>query len=400
MHYVAPLYLEKLHLLYSKEAFKQYITIDSPDSIPLISTISNESTLNFFANSRINTAPVGSGTRVIASYLLAEINKQILGKNLAMRQQIKNTSGGYKQLENGKIDIFFSIAGAPLKEVESLLAANKFGLMSIDPSIIASLNEIYGINLRMADFKNKYTGTSNISTIGTYAFLIASVNIPNLDILELLKVLHDSKEEIKNKLGLKSVESFQLDEFDFLDIFKAEHERTLMKKISDILIFLFSIVVATALVCTILLWIVSVLKQNTYFRKISVILKKTIPENTEFEEGRNYPIPKTPLDQKVNIAKIINGMKRLYIMTNVINEDYYTGGITDSHHIFLSDNVYTIKMRLQNIFAQSINDDFEKGNTIPLEELRAFYTAGYLSMDDFVKLKYSCYKEFKKKKIF
>ncbi|MCH8317797.1 MAG: hypothetical protein IIA88_04770 [Bacteroidetes bacterium] len=50
----------------------------------------------------------------------------------------------FDYLENGEIDIMCSTAGAPLRDTERLLSSGKFGLMSIDPSMVAIIMRKYG----------------------------------------------------------------------------------------------------------------------------------------------------------------------------------------------------------------------------------------------------------------
>jgi len=82
-----------------------------------------------------------------------------------------------------------------------------------------------------------------------------------------------------------------------------------------------------------------------------------------------------------------------YILRDNINEDFLNGGITDSHHLYLLDHESKISLKLKNIFAQHLNAYFRKNNPIPIEELRAYYTAGYLPREDYIALRDRHYPE-------
>lgn len=400
IHYIAPLYMSRLHILYNIESYNNLVS-ENADSIPRISAVLNNSTATFFARAKINTGPVGSTTRIIASYLMTEINKQINDRNLSLNQQMNYYPlWAFDYLENGEIDIMCSTAGAPLRDTERLLSSGKFGLMSIDPSMVAIITRKYGAGVRLADFKNKYVNTANTSTIGSYAFLVASKDVPNSDILELLKVLNKSKGLIKEKVGAKESDDFQLDEFDFLNSFQAEHDKTFFHHLKDYFIFFLSIIVATAVVLSILLWVVSSNKQNRHFLRISKIAKDSIPGNTELidQEGdetakHQFPIPKVPDNLNEIITAIIEGLKKLYELRVYINSDYRTGGITEKHHIYLLEHANRVKIKLQHILAQQFNEAFRKEGPINIEKFRAFYTQGYLIKDDYYTLKDRFYAE-------
>ena len=401
IHYITPLYMSRLHILYNIESYKNLVIGEDVDSIPHITGVLNESTATFFARARINTGPVGSTTRIIASYLITEINKQINDRNLSLSQQMNYYPlWAFKELENGEIDIMCSTAGAPLRDTERLLSSGKFGLMSIDPSMVATIMKKYGAGVRLADFKNKYANTANTSTIGSYAFLVASKDIPNSDILELLKVLNDSKGLIKEKVGAKESDDFQLDEFDFFNAFQAEHDKTFFQHLKDYFIFFFSIIVATTVILSILLWIVSNNKQNHHFLRISEIAQASIPVNTELIDQEDneiskhqFPILKVPDNLNENITAIIEGLKKIYELRIYINSDYRTGGITEKHHLDLLEHDNRVKHKLQQILAQQLNEAFRKKGPISIEKLRAFYTQGYLIKEDYYTLKDRFYTE-------
>ena len=83
----------------------------------------------------------------------------------------------------------------------------------------------------------------------------------------------------------------------------------------------------------------------------------------------------------------MEGISMLYAIRRNINEDYLNGGITDSHHLYLLDHENKINLKLRNILAQKLRAYFSKNKPIPIEELRAYYTGGYLLKEDYFALR-------------
>jgi hypothetical protein len=278
--------------------------------------------------------------------------------------------------------------------------------MSIDPTMVYVLYEKYGVNARAADFTNTYENLPPTSTIGSYAFIIASKDVSNASILRMLETLDSSKPLIKKLSGQQNLKYFQLDEFDFLESFYAEHNKNLIQNLRDLLFFIVSIIITTSVVLTILLWFISSHIQNKHFGEISEAAIMAIPNNTSLgcivDKDRNkiksgqieaseweagLPIPLDTQNLKEVITGLVEGICKLYLIRRNINEDYLKGGITDSHHLHLLDHQSMINLKLKNIFAQQLNAYFRQNKPILKEELRSYYTGGYLSKDDYCALR-------------
>jgi len=407
VRFITPLYMSRLHVIYNKQAFAKYVLPEQKDILPQISRISNLSVLNFFANSKINLGPVGSSASLLGDPLLAEMKGQLNDSDIYKGQHMNYSSAiAYQLLRNGDIDVMFTAVGAPIHIIDSLLSTEKFGLMGIGATMVHVLYEKYGVNVRSADFVDTYENLPPTSTIGSYAFLIASEDASNSDILHVLQILNSAKRSIKILSGQENLRNFQLDEFDFLESFYAEHNKNFWQKLGDLFVLIVSIIISTAVALTILLWFISSHKQNMHFRKISKVAINAIPDNIilgcmvkedrdNIESGQikkhkresRFPIPLQTKNMKKVIVKIVEGISRLYSIRRNINEDYLNGEITDSHHLYLLDHESRINLKLRNILAQKLRAYFRKNKPIPIEDLQAYYTAGYLVKEDYFALR-------------
>jgi hypothetical protein len=121
---VSPLYLERLHIFYKIHLF------DSCETCIQLSSKTDSSLLDCFTRKvrKINVGQVGSGTRIIASYVLALIDKQI--------SDCKIPRGRYKQTDKGFLndcnamcskdtinapDIVFYVGADPIDSVMKVL---------------------------------------------------------------------------------------------------------------------------------------------------------------------------------------------------------------------------------------------------------------------------------------
>ena len=196
IRYVTPLYLERLHIIYDHGAYtkvyQKMFGSSSDISPPSLGTSASvhKAVKTFFQQSKVSTGPVGSASRIFASYLrdVCEIGP-FRDEGLHFAEALDSLMH-----EDDGIDIVFSMAGAPLVRVRGALQTREedggkdLRLMSIESALVPELNGRYGVKLRGSTFKDKYDGYDNTSTIGSYAFLVTSKDVPNLAVMELLRV--------------------------------------------------------------------------------------------------------------------------------------------------------------------------------------------------------------------
>ncbi len=381
LNFVTPLYLERMHVLYRKDKFEKKFGKKFGKDIPYLSPDSN-STRDFFKQARISTGPPGSGSKIFAGHLLSQC-----GYGGAKDQNLEFMEALTKLDVNG-LDVVFTIAGAPLRSVKNILEKNKkVKLMSIDPILIQKLNRGCGLRLRPTTFKNIYDEGKQISTIGSFAFLIASKDVPNSAIMELLSVLDRSKHKME---GYSEEGSFPLDQFGFKEAFEKEYEGFRMELLRNLLVFLVSIVGTTVGSMVFLVWLASGYKQVKYFHEITKIYSTLLPSNTSLNEEKGlFPRPIVYDNQSEIISDLVRGIAQLLSVTQRIRQDYEMGGITIAHYRHLLDSVYEIKDIFQRNLAQRLNEALES-KALEIREskelLRGYYTSGYLRREDYREL--------------
>ncbi|MEM9595197.1 MAG: TAXI family TRAP transporter solute-binding subunit [Acidobacteriota bacterium] len=394
VRFITPLYLEHIHILYRHNRVSELLGAD-PEDIPEILEIfpsSAESSSDgtdsqrdlvrrFFEKATVSTGPHRSGSRIISSYLLEEMGVKVhLDLNLGLQAALERLIS--EEVNNGQgLDIVMWITGGPLESVAQTLEKHPdIRLMGINPTFAPSLNRRFNLKLRPATFRGIYTQGEQISTIGSYSFLICSKDVPNFAIMELLEVLDGSKEKIR---GRANNANFQLNQFDFLAFFRQRHNGYLVELIRNILIFISSVTLTTAGVMSFLVWLASNLKQVAYFREITQIYKERLPDNTALDEGV-WPFPKPSVQQNQGpaIAGLVEGTRGLLKMARVVRGDYRSGGISATHQRHLLENINHLIGIFQRNLCQRLAEVIQRGGELsePLTEefIRQYYTAGYL----------------------
>lgn len=375
IRYITPLYLERMHILYRRSRFKKLV---GGGGEPLLSP-DDEPTKKFFQKATLSTGPHGSGSKIFANYLLTSCK---IGSVQDLSLGLKE---GLSSLQEGNLDIAFTIAGAPLTSVrEALKDDPDLGLMSVDPVLFQSLNQALGLNLRPTTFKGIYDHGREISTIGNYAFLVASRDVPDSAIMQLLSILEGSKHKIE---GYNQASSFPLNQFDFKTAFQQEYRGTVMSILQNSFLFVVTVSLTTALAMTFLVWIVSGAKQARYFREMTHTYMRFLPQNTNLDEN-DPPFPRPIIfnHQSEIVTRLVRGMSQLLSLAYRIRHDYETGGITISHHRHLLENVYGIRAIFQRNLAQRLNEVLATTGELSTDRLRHYYTAGYLNREDFLHL--------------
>ncbi len=418
LNYIAPIYLERMHILYRKADLKNDAAI---------SKNTDDAVLKLFSGKKISTGPVGSGTKILASYIINELNNQIENLNKKIKpseslkligEKIVNTrlDQAYDDLKKDSIDILFIIAGAPLKKVDSLLMETtnlgtpKFGLMSIDPSLISELNKDYDLGLRITDFKrvnNKKSiyihnrDSDKIVTMGTYCYLITNPKTPPSDIREILEKL--------KSISIDEKKDLPLDEYRFLDAYENSDDKTKQSIIRNFVLFAISVFLLSISIVTILIWGLSRHKHDNYIRELVRITLK-IPRNElpekEFHKLENYNkqgeeeqeseikefiVPEIKKNQLLIInLKIVPGIHELLELRNKLAQDFSEGSLTDEHYTFLMNRADEIMSKFRKSLGLRLNEIIErkgKNSSSMLELIRKYCTADYLSWDDFELLK-------------
>ena len=283
----------------------------------------------------------------------------------------------------------------------------------MDPSFVSVLNSKNNLNLRLTDFKYSENGVSkgiynnseNVSALGSYAWLIASKDIPNNDILEVLRLMKDNANTIAENLGVETptIQHSPLKEMNFYDLYKIRYDRENISMWKSILIFLSSLIVSVVFVFSFLQYILSFRIQSSYFHKIVSIINTSFPVNTKLYDT-DFAVGQVPEDvdlpfkrpvvlekQEEIVDRIVIGIQRILILTNEINDDFQKGTLTNNSFTFLMTKIEDTRLKLQKHLARRLNEIIERGsrykNDRILDDLRIYFTAGYLLDEDYSRLK-------------
>jgi TRAP-type uncharacterized transport system substrate-binding protein len=408
LNYITPLYVERMHVLYRIDKIKERLSenplfnkITNYNALNIrISSQLNEETIDFFTHGKVSTGPVGSNSRIVANYILNYINNQLINKSQTLdNNTIEANTESYSiteglaklQDKDGEIDAVFLIAGSPIKSVRNALKNEHIYLMSIESSVVANLNKDYGLNFRISDFKRKYTDISgeknkNISTLGSYAFLIASKDVSDTNIMELISALHDIKGNIKNEISFpeNGKEQFQLDEFNFYESFELKNTNAFFITLKNILLFIVTFITTMAMVLASLVWIISEFKQTAYFKKIYQLVDDYMPKSQKIDDHNSYfPLPRIKSNLIEEIANLIRGLNGLMGISIDLHNDYQEGGITDKHYIFLTDNLKVAKEKLQSNLYRRLKIFLQRGNFITKNELKNYFISEFINNEQY-----------------
>jgi len=411
LNYVSPLYLERLHIIFKRN-----------DTIKEISISANtdENVLRFLSNNIISTGPIGGGTKIIASYIVNELNNQIkeINKNKNEAGKIKligdkivnfQISEGYYEIKkdtNG-ICVMFLVAGTPLKGVDTLLNSPKFGLASIEPSLTSEINRKYQLDLRITDFKRVSDRSQiypniekdKIATFGTYCYLITSKETPPKDIKKFLEKLKLLETEKGNELPLE--------EFKFLDIYDNSQSNSYWIIVRNFVIFIVSVFISAIGIVTFSVWGISKLQHDSHIDDLERI-SNDIPNNRlpEGELNKYYGYLKLNDEEKNEISeylqpeikenqvsiistKIIPSIHKLIEKRDKLTDDLSEGILTNEHYSFLMNKVDDLINKFRKSLFYRLHEIIERGNINKpaISILQKYCTAEYLNMDDYDNLK-------------
>ncbi len=391
VNYVTPLYMERFHIIYRDESPRDEEN-GGPESGPKALSGDLES-VNFLKTRVIYTGHHRSGTKIFTSYLLGylggiastdsrfkpEDGPEGLGDGAFFTtNSTRNFSELLKDLENNDEEtgktVLMNMSGAPLPEVADAFKRDKhLRLIGIDASLLVALNSKYKLNLRPATFPDAYEGGDDIPTIGSFAFLVCSEDVPNFVILKLLRILNDQKDLALGLVALK--------EYEFFHSFEKQYGGYLRDLFRNFFLFAATTVVATALIAMFAIWCISSFKQVGYFREITTVYK-TLPENTKLDESA--PPFKKPIifeQQSGIISRLVTGVSGLTKITQRVRADYETGGVTARHYNHLLNSIRYLRDLFQANLFQRLVEVIEAGHWegVTGELLRHYHTAGYLT---------------------
>lgn len=397
--YITPLYVERMHIIYSREAWEKHLrevggnqksggesAVEYHKPVIRRSGLSEDprpqAIRSFFRSHSISMGPVGSGSGVLAQYVLDHCG---ISPGVNLRMDFKEALNSLGTADGPSV--VFTIAGAPLPEVTKKLAERdgvsgerKFALMSIDPPIIPEINRKYTLRLRSTSFKNVYDGGANVTTLGSYAFLIASKDVPKSATMALLDALDRAKTQMRTELDV-GAKDFPLDEFPFAQSFKKQYDGFLVDLLKSALIFIVSVSLSSAAIMTFIGWATSGLRNVSFYREIQKIYD-AIPKNTRLEQGDlPFAVPKIYSNQTMFIDAIVKGMRDMLTIGARVRKAYEVGGLIVSHQQHLLATLTRLSGVLQRNLHQRLDAFIKMGGSIDPSVLQRFHTAGYLTTE-------------------
>lgn len=104
---------------------------------------------------------------------------------------------GVDQLKDGKIDAAFTVAGAPTTAIVDYATTNTLNLISLTDEELAAIQEAYPFLIRDDLPSTTYTGmTGDVVCVAIQATLVASKDLSEDVVYELLKAMFDNKDAL------------------------------------------------------------------------------------------------------------------------------------------------------------------------------------------------------------
>ena len=104
---------------------------------------------------------------------------------------------GVDQLKDGKIDAAFTVAGAPTTAIVDYATTNTLNLVSLTDEELAAIQEAYPFLIRDDLPSTTYTGmTGDVVCVAIQATLVASKDLSEDVVYELLKAMFDNKDAL------------------------------------------------------------------------------------------------------------------------------------------------------------------------------------------------------------
>ena len=196
-------------LFEGEEPYKNFSSVASlyDETIQIITCDESIQSVADLAGKIVSVGDEGSGVEFNA--------KQILEAYGLSFDDIKvvNASFGASAdaLETGDIDAAFIVAGAPTTAVEELAGSYKIGLVQLDEEHIAALKGNYDFYTEAVIPAGTYEGVdADAVTVSVRASLVASNELGEDTVYEILKAMFDNKDALVN--GQAKFESLNLED--------------------------------------------------------------------------------------------------------------------------------------------------------------------------------------------
>lgn len=406
INFITPLYLERLHILYSRRAFESLtrdetvngrscrsvqhpIRLDLPSEKPAMASKCAEV---FFSKGSARTGPVGSSTYRYSSYLLTTLQFWTQHRAISLKtayEDLAHWASQESKMEkpSDKVPILFTIAGAPLGDVTDLLDNSDTFLMSVAPAVINELNNKFRLKLRLADFAGKYPSgrvedkkTEEVTTPGSFALLISSKDVPSSVVLKVLQILNMSKDQPD------LIES-PLSEFNFFGEYSQYRSLEVVRMLRNALLFAVSVSSLSLIGFFVINSSISSWKLAGYWRQLTAISERYFPVSPALDaENHDPPRPLLPRRNHYYIFQLLSGIAELKRLSSRVRDDYDTGGVSQGHNTYLNGGIEAVFNDFRCALDRHLLAAVRQGESLTAEDCWSYYTAGFLTIDTLERL--------------
>lgn len=374
---IAPIYMERLHIIcHCDSSIKKFEE--------LFDTANYQETLFYIGKP-------GSSSNLMFPLLKSHFNgsKPPELDNIDTKANFTEMSLALKNLDDtvdykNVVVMFMMGYNQLIKEVIND-SKNQLRLLEIDAAKVYDINEKFGQKFIPTYFPQDFYPSRNVATIGALATIIASNDLKSNEIANFLKVF----EQLNLSSAFNNI--FDNPSFSIVDI--SNKYRTLANAeswslLKTIIVFTISVTLSSYVLAVLLIYIISAFKQSNYYKEMMSIYRDITELNSKKAKVDNESnIWRT---QTANGDRLIDGIKKLNQLGQIVREDFNTGGMTIRHHSYLIDNLNYLEKwfqsKLTSRIAYALNnippDSQEEKESIK-EQIEYLYGNSFLLNDQY-----------------
>ena len=266
-------------------------------------------------------------------------------------------------------------------KVKELLKDPQYKLIAIDPSLISIINSKYNQRLELTYFDDVYDYSKGLPTIGAYAQLVASSDVSDLEITKFLEALNTVTD---NSRFDKIFEKPPISLYEVTNYYNYQYRKSSTSLLASFMIFITSVIFSTVVSANFIMWFTSNYKKVKYYREFIVDYNRII------DTSESYKNP------EAKIENLTRGMHNILLIASEVRNDFETGGMTNSDHEYLIENLNHILELYKERLAQRMNDKLVKSVqklsksssgyliTSLKEEINQYYSDDYLSRESYL----------------
>ncbi len=380
---IAPIYMERLHT----------ICLCEED----VSSIGDLFKNDIYSKTKFYVGKPGSSSYLIFP-LLKSFFQDSLQTPVAINDTLNtvNTSANFAEMNSilsdtiknndekpNKVIMFMMGYNDPIKK---LLESNKnLKLLGINAAEVYGINRAYNQELIPTYFPSDFYPKQNVATIGALATIIGSKDLSVNEVAQFLDLFEN--------LNLNPTFSkiFDNPSFSIIDIsnkYKENADTNYWSLFKSIMVFIISVTVSAYLTSVLILYILSAFKQSKYYKEMMNIYRDITKINQKKEkEDNGSNIWRT---QNSNADRLIDGIRKLNKLGQIVREDFNTGGMTIRHHKYLIDNLNYLEKWFQDKLASrltyaiaNIPQDSIKERASIEDQIHFLYGNSFLLKDDY-----------------